>query len=48
MNTRMLASAAESDRVEERCAHACGFVSRTIARSEGGGAVHLSVDMIFL
>lgn len=38
MKTRMLASAADSESEDERCAHACGLVSRTIASSEGGGA----------
>lgn len=38
INTRMLVRAAESDSVEDKCAQACGLVSRTMARSEGGGA----------
>ena len=38
MKTRMLARAAESERVEDRCAHACGLVSSTIASNDGGGA----------
>jgi hypothetical protein len=43
MKTRRLARAAESDSVEDKCAQACGFVSRTIARREGGGAINVSV-----
>lgn len=42
MKTRMLARAAESERVEDRCAHACGLVSRTMASSDGGGAAKVS------
>lgn len=39
MKTRRLAMAEERGRpVEARWAQACGFVSRTIARREGGGA----------
>jgi hypothetical protein len=38
MKIRILARAAESESVDERCAQACGLVSRTIARSDGGGA----------
>lgn len=37
MKTRRLAIADESGRVLDRCAQACGFVSRTIARRDGGG-----------
>jgi hypothetical protein len=40
MKTRILARAAESDSVEDKCAQACGLVSRTMARRDGGGAVH--------
>lgn len=38
MKTRRLAMAEESGRVEARWAQAWGFVSRTIARRDGGGA----------
>lgn len=38
MNTRILARAAESESVEDRCAQACGLVSSTMASREGGGA----------
>jgi hypothetical protein len=38
MKIRILARAAERDSVDERCAHAWGLVSRTIARRDGGGA----------
>lgn len=40
MKTRRLASAAASGSVEERCAQACGLVSRTIARRDGGTPTH--------
>lgn len=43
MKTRMLASAAESGSVDDRCAQACGLVSRTMARRDGGGAKQTSV-----
>ena len=39
MKTRIFARAAESERVEERCAHACGLVSRTMASKDGGGTM---------
>ncbi len=39
MKTRILARAAESERVEERWAQACGLVSNTMASNDGGGAV---------
>ena len=42
MKTRMFAIALERGRVGERRAQACGFVSRTMARSEGGGPVAIS------
>jgi len=37
MKTRSVATAFESGRAEDSSDHACGFVSRTIVRSEGGG-----------
>jgi hypothetical protein len=39
MKTRRLATAEERGSVLLRCAQAWGFVSRTIARRDGGGAV---------
>ncbi len=39
MKTRMLAIALERGRVELRRDQACGFVSRTMVRREGGGSV---------
>lgn len=41
MKTSMFARAAESEMEDERCAQACGFVSRTTASSDGGGAVSI-------
>jgi hypothetical protein len=41
MKTRRLATALERGRMEERCAQACGFVSRMIARRDGGGPVQV-------
>ena len=43
MKTRIFARAAERERVDERCAHACGLVSRTMASRDGGGTTkHLA------
>ena len=42
MKTIMLAIALERGRVFERRVQACGFVSRTITRSEGGGPMELT------
>jgi hypothetical protein len=41
---RRAAIAEESGSVEDRCAQAWGFVSRTIASREGGGAVETLAD----
>jgi hypothetical protein len=38
MKTSILARAAERESVEDKCAQACGLVSRTMASSDGGGA----------
>lgn len=37
MKTSRLAIAVDSGRVDARCAQACGFVSRTMDRRDGGG-----------
>ena len=39
MKTRRFAIAAEKGRVGERRDQACGFVSRIIARRDGGGSI---------
>lgn len=44
MKMRRAAIAEERGSVEDRCAQAWGFVSRTIASKEGGGAVETSAD----
>lgn len=39
MKTRRFATALERGRVSERRAQACGFVSRIMVNSDGGGSV---------
>lgn len=41
MKTRMLATAREKGNVLSKAAHACGFVSKMIVRSDGGGSDRL-------